>query len=286
MKRIAMLLALVLCLSLLLSACAKDEMKDESKTDPTTAVQTTADPEPTQQPTEPEQPTEPAPMVDLNTAYSGYDYILAPNALGIMLNEPLSDSAPEPSETWLDGEYERAYIIPRFLGTVVELYAVTIDDEGATQIAAEPAYRTVTEDGCVIYGSFPRPEGMPIYYLKLTAPDGTVFGMELGFNGRTGTPPTQYLCDTLESEEAEAVMTDLLGTEEYSWGVEEACSIVEGVPYVNFRVMRLVTDDAGSHTSYACNALLAPNGSAFAAELDVDTDQWKIIGDLQEAING
>ena len=93
-----------------------------------------------------------------------------------------------------EGEYERAYIIPRYVGSYVNLCGVTWDETTYQEIVSDkPSESTCADDGCVIYSALERPEGMAIWYLEAVSPDGRRAGMILSYNGNTGTPPVEYL---------------------------------------------------------------------------------------------
>ena len=95
----------IICLSLLLCLllCACGEATEPPVTEPS-ATEPSA--------TEVEQ-------VSVNSAF--LPYAEQENALGVILNEPF-ETEPTATVTWIEGEYERAYIIPRYVGSYVNLY--------------------------------------------------------------------------------------------------------------------------------------------------------------------
>ena len=112
--------------------------------------------------------------------------------LGIVLNEPV-ENPPEYNTLWMVGEYECGYIIPRFVGSYVNLYRLTwSEDYSSYTLADEPEYSTLAGDGCVIYSMLPRPEGFPTWYLEIVSPDGKGDGWILAYDGRDGTAPMEF----------------------------------------------------------------------------------------------
>ena len=130
----------------------------------------------------------------VNSAYKPYDDDAHADAYCVLVNEPFDGTEAAPTVTWAEGEYDRAYIIPRYVGTVVELYSVFNDPESGRSIIAEkPEYTLTVEEGCVIYGAFSRPEGGPAWYLTVKLPGGSFRGFLLNYNGETGTPHLEYV---------------------------------------------------------------------------------------------
>ena len=109
--------------------------------------------------------------------------------------------------------------------------------------------------------------GGAMYYLTVTAPDGSDFGEYLTYNGRWGSPQKEYLMDTCWN--AEAVLREAAGADE-DWELYDSRLIQDdGIPYVCFRL-------EGETERYA---LVPPDGSCvYAAELDPDTDRYCITG--------
>lgn len=115
------------------------------------------------------------------------------DALAVIFNAPF-DREPDATVTWREGEYERAYVIPRYVGGSVNLFPVTWDETTYDPIVGDKAAESVTaEDGCVIDSVLERPEGMAMWYIEAASPDGRRAGMILFYNGDTGTPPVEYL---------------------------------------------------------------------------------------------
>lgn len=291
MKKIIPLLLLTLCLT----ACTPSTAQVE----PSASVPATED---TKTPTMSPPPTEKLP-VDLtenpaghetkppidsefryNEAYAAYDNPIAAGSLGIILNEPF-ENEPKATVTWGEDDYERAYIIPKYVGSYVNLFGVIWDENDSYTLTDKAVHSAYVENGTVIYGALSRPEGQPKYYLSITAPDGTEFGMLLSYNGRIGTPPEEYLCPMVEEETADALLQKMLGSD-YSWGIEEEMTLAGGIPCINYRVTRIVIDDGGSHQSYVCNALVAPDGvTVYSAEFNPESGAWQVNGMLADALD-
>ncbi len=135
----------------------------------------------------------PAPYVLPEESSVWKNYAQYGNKLGIILNEPF-DNPPAHTTLWIEDETDRAYIIPRFVGSYVNLYKVLWSEDGSTYtIADQPEFSTHTGDGCVIYSTLPRPEGMPLWYLEIIAPDGKGDGYLLEYDGKDGTAPMEFL---------------------------------------------------------------------------------------------
>lgn len=214
-----------------------------------------------------------------NSAYTAWAREDAEPALGVMLNEPFSQ-APEATVTWLEGEYDRAYIIPRYIGSYVNLFGVTWDDEGNYTIADKASQSTLVEDGTVIYSALFRPDGQPQWYLSVDAPDGQSFGMLLSYNGRYGSPTVEYLADACPASQAEALLAAALeGT--YSLVPEEERTLIDGVPYRNYCVVA-----SDGQQDILCNALISPDGQTIlAATLNPETDHWEVSGPLASLLS-
>lgn len=162
------MLCLCTMLVLLLSGCAAKE-KLPKATEPVTLESQFID------------------MVE-NSAYAAYG---KEGTLGVLLNEPF-ESEPTATETWREGEYDRAYVIPRYIGSYVNLFGVVWDDEGGYVLTDKSVQSTYVEDGCVIFSALERPEGMPMWYLEIEAPNGECAGFLLQYNGETGVPAEEY----------------------------------------------------------------------------------------------
>ena len=142
----------------------------------------------TTQPTETNPPLQALP--EESSAWSPYSQY--GDKLGLVLNEPV-DHPPQYTTLWMEGEYECAYIIPRFVGSYVNLYALEwSEDYSSYTLAKEPEYSTLVGDGCIIYSVLPRPEGFPTYYIEIVAPNGVGDGYILQYDGRDGTAPMEF----------------------------------------------------------------------------------------------
>ncbi|MBR4309189.1 MAG: hypothetical protein IKT58_06305 [Oscillospiraceae bacterium] len=130
----------------------------------------------------------------INSAYKPYEDDSHPDAYCVLVNEPFDGTEAVPTATWEEGEYDRVYIVPRYVGTLVEMYSVFNDpDSGRSIISEKPEYSLTAEEGCVIYGAFFRPEGGPAWYLTVKLPDGSFRGFLLNYNGESGTPHLEYV---------------------------------------------------------------------------------------------
>lgn len=162
----------IFCLSillmLLLTACAAEEPQ------PKTAESVPLD----------------AQLIDMmeNSAYAAY---AKSGTLGVILNEPF-ETEPTATMTWREGEYDRTYIIPRYVGSYVNLFGLVWDDEGGYSLTDKAVQSAYVEDGCVIYSVLERPEGMPMWYIEIEAPNGECAGFLVEYNGNTGTPAQEY----------------------------------------------------------------------------------------------
>ena len=154
----------------------------------------------------------------------------------------------------------------KYVGSWVNVFGVTWES-GRLNVGDKALYSFRTGQGDVIGGSFDRPDGGAMYYLTVTAPDGTDFGEYLTYNGRWGSPQKEYLMDTCWN--AEAVLREAAGADE-DWELYDSRLIQDdGIPYVCFRL-------EGETEQYA---LVPPDGSCvYAAELDPDTDRYCITG--------
>ena len=245
MKQLSVLCAVVLTLSLLLCGCAGEKgsavsgvtgnpessrsssdapgEKDASGSgaESTAPVDEAADPSDGQaaDPVDPSDSSVPADQKAPGSLSSAYPQVNPSTPIALLYNEPWTNGTLKPTVVWNEGEFDRLYIVPRYVGTVIRAYRVTEDDSGDVSLAPEPAFSTVAEDGCVIYAALDRPEGFPCWYLEAELYDGRRAGMFLEYNGRYGTPRYEYLelndMDTLLGEEADpALLSEMIGT----WG--------------------------------------------------------------------
>ena len=193
----------IFAICLLLTACAGTNAPETQPT--TTELQPDAiiEIDPTQTPAEDltessipqtgkNEPTETPLQMVLEESSAWAKYAEYSDKLGIVLNEPVNDP-PKATTTWIEGEYECGYIIPRFCGSTISLYFIEwAPDFSSYTIAEEPDFTTVSGDGCVIYTVLPRPEGRPLWYLEINAPNGVGDGYILEYNGNTGTPELEF----------------------------------------------------------------------------------------------
>lgn len=202
MKRFLLCFALIVCL--LLCACGQNTQPESSDASESAAPVTEAEPSTkkpaeTEAPAETEKPaettaateapTEAAPVLEENSAFLPYETD-GGSPLGVIVNAPFTQE-PSATEIWIEGDIDAAYIIPRYAGSTVTLYRINWEEDGSSSNSVE--HTAVAEDGCAIYGALFRPEGMPMWYVEITAPDGSTDGLELSYNGDTGTPPLEYI---------------------------------------------------------------------------------------------
>lgn len=220
--------------------------------------------QPSAQETDPtaETPEEP----EINEAFTAAVPDAPEGALGVMFNEPLDGLELTVTQNGPAGEYDRAYIVAKYVGSWVNVFGVTWES-GRLNVGDKALYSFRTGQGDVIGGSFDRPDGGAMYYLTVTAPDGSDFGEYLTYNGRWGSPQKEYLMDTCWN--AEAVLREAAGADE-DWELYDSRLIQDdGIPYVCFRL-------EGETERYALDP---PDGSCvYAAELDPDTDRYCITG--------
>ena len=189
MKRgIAILLAallLGLCACSPTGADASEPGGTQPVTQPATrGTETTAGTQQTQpsaQETDPtaETPEEP----EINEAFTAAVPDAPEGALGVMFNEPLDGLELTVTQNGPAGEYDRAYIVAKYVGSWVNVFGVTWES-GRLNVGDKALYSFRTGQGDVISGSFDRPDGGAMYYLTVTAPDGSDFGEYLTYNGR------------------------------------------------------------------------------------------------------
>lgn len=197
MKRLCFMLAL---LCLLLCACGKKTVGSKATEAPTTTeVRATTEAPASKPTTESAVPATEAPVTTLppvteppmveNTAFAPY---ARDGALAVLVNEPFEAPLAE-TETWIEGEYERMYIIPRYVGSYVNLYGVIWSEDGSYTYTDKAVKSTLAADGCIIFSAMTRPEGAPMWYIEVVAPNGESASYFLTYDGRDGTPPLEYL---------------------------------------------------------------------------------------------
>ena len=192
-------LALVLILCLLLCGC-RAEVEPTQSNDPIESIEATGDdillPQDIQVTTVateiPTRELPPAIFAQPEESSAWAAYAEYGDKLGIILNEPVEE-APNYTTLWMEGEYECAYIIPRYVGSYVNLYALEWSEDFSTYTIADvPEYSTEVGDGCVIYSVLPRPEGIPAYYIEIVLPDGRGDGWVLQYDGLNGTAEVEF----------------------------------------------------------------------------------------------
>ena len=107
-------------------------------------------------------------------------------------------------------------------------------ESGRLNVGDKASIRSAPGRAMSVSGSFDRPDGGAMYYLTVTAPDGSDFGEYLTYNGRWGSPQKEYLMDTCWN--AEAVLREAAGADE-DWELYDSRLIQDdGIPYVCFRL--------------------------------------------------
>ena len=181
----------IICLSLLLCLllCACGEATEPPVTEPSATEPSATEPSATEPPVTEPSATE-VEQVSVNSAF--LPYAEQENALGVILNEPF-ETEPTATVTWIEGEYERAYIIPRYVGSYVNLYELAWEEDSGLVRSDKAVQSTYAEDGCVIFSALERPDVIPMWCLEIEAPNGECASMVLQYNGNTGTPAREYL---------------------------------------------------------------------------------------------
>lgn len=187
MKRLCLMLAL---LCLLLCACDRKTVGSKTTEAPTTTEAPASEPVPTES-AAPATTLPPVtePSMAENAAFAPY---ARDGALAVLVNEPFEVPLAE-TEVWIEGEYERMYIIPRYVGSYVNLYGVIWSEDGSYTYTDKAVKSTLAADGCIIYSAMTRPEGAPMWYIEVVAPNGESASYFLTYDGRDGTPPLEYL---------------------------------------------------------------------------------------------
>ena len=192
MKKLCWIFAICLLLTACSNAPAPETTTALPTTDPVETIETVETTEPTEADYTKNEPTQSGLQIAPVESSAWAAYAHYGDKLGIVLNEPV-ENPPVATTTWIEGEYECGYIIPRFSGSTVNLYMLQWAPDFSTYtIADEPDFSTVAGDGCIIYTVLPRPEGMPMWYLEINAPNGVGDGYVLEYNGRVGTAPVEF----------------------------------------------------------------------------------------------
>lgn len=199
MRKICLVLSLVLLLSACASVAPMNDASESTSHDPEKTTESTAgsSEEVPAEPSSEEVPTEssaaPVSESEVNPAYLPYADQNHPNALAVLVNEPFDGT--EPAATVLleiDGEYDRLYMIPRYVGSTVSIAEIRYDEDGA-ELPPLPVQTLSAESDCVIYGALFRPEGMPQWAVEITTPEGDSAALTLAYHGDTGTPRLEYI---------------------------------------------------------------------------------------------
>ena len=190
------ILAAVLALGLLLTACDKPQVKPTgTETPPQSTQAVTSLPADTKESEATETlstapATEAAPENGENPAFTDLAGRCDGSFLGLLCNDPSDPRAPQPTETWNEGAFDRLLICPRWPGTQVSAYRLR--EDGSLE---GPVYSSVSGEGSVIAAALDRPEGSPAWCVILRSPQGYEGGFTLQYNGNTGTPFLEFVTD-------------------------------------------------------------------------------------------
>ena len=154
----------------------------------------------------PEETTPSAPRPEVSEAFAKLFPDCPDSVTAVVLNETFPNGMLDASISWNQGEYDRLCLVPRYVGSVVAAYRLTADESGALHREEVPVYSGTAENGAVYSAALERPEGFPAWYLEVTTPDGSSSGLTLEYNGRTGTPPVEFL-NVFSEEQAEFIQT-------------------------------------------------------------------------------
>ena len=189
MKRSIFLLCMVLCLLLCACGDAANPNPDESEN---AQANISSSEETTERPTYQHGSVMGMSALDLpiNSAYEAPEE--DGSHLAMIVNEPFEKELT-PTVVWNEGEYDRLYIIPKYVGSRVDVYELIWDENGMESYTEEPIYSTEVTDGCIIYAALDRPEGMPRWYIEVVATENDYGGTSLTYNGKDGTAPFEYI---------------------------------------------------------------------------------------------
>lgn len=170
-------LIFVMFLALLLCACADTEPVTPAASEHISSENTTSA-------TQEERPTYVHGSVmglsvdlPINSAYEGPRE--DDSAMAMLLYPPFEKDLT-PTTVWTDGSQEYLYIIPKYVGTRVDIYEVLHWEEyGDVLYADEPTYCVEVTDGCVIRAALQRPEDTPKWYIEVVATENDYGGTNL-----------------------------------------------------------------------------------------------------------
>lgn len=101
---------------------------------------------------------------EINEAFTAAAPDAPDGALGVMFNEPFDGLDLTATQLGPAGEYDRAYIVAKYVGSWVNVFSVTWES-GRLNVGDKALYSFRTGQGDVISGSFDRPDGGAMYYL-------------------------------------------------------------------------------------------------------------------------
>ena len=194
------ILAAVLILGLLLTGCDQPQPTGSETKRPGGSTGTVTTQAPTEPGTSLAASPEDLPATGENPAFVALAGSCDGSFLGLLCNDPADPRAPQPTETWNEGEFDRLLICPRWPGTQVSAYRLA--EDGSLE---GPVYSSVCGEGGVIAAALDRPEGGPAWCVILRSPQGWEGGFTLRYNGNTGTPFLEFISDPRASALYEAL---------------------------------------------------------------------------------
>ena len=99
---------------------------------------------------------------EINEAFTAAAPDAPDGALGVMFNEPFDGLDLTATQLGPAGEYDRAYIVAKYVGSWVNVFGVTWES-GRLNVGDKALYSFRTGQGDVISGSFDRPDGGAMY---------------------------------------------------------------------------------------------------------------------------
>ncbi len=177
---------------------------DEDLNSPTREAPSTEAPTaetPTESAAEPRNPeSERSELADNFQENPAFTRIAGPNCdpsiLAVIYNEPFVNGEAATSALWVDGEYDRLVLCPRYVGSMIDVWRISHSEDGGEETTLEgPVYYAVCEEEDCYGAALERPEGEAKWAVSVTVPEYAYACLELNYNGRYGTPAYEYLTD-------------------------------------------------------------------------------------------